>query len=242
MPHVMATALNLDTQPQHVALVHAARPRARDRERWLRRLLNTCVAALGLVVTSPLLLLIAVMIKLTSRGPVLFTQKRVGLDRRTLSRVGGNTRRRLDLGGSPFTIYKFRTMRVASGPDAQVWAEPDDARVTAIGGVLRALRLDELPQLVNVLRGEMNIVGPRPEQPSIFAELRSHIAEYPLRQRAKPGITGLAQINHHYDRSLDDVRTKVSYDLEYIRRQSLREDLRIMLKTIPVILLRRGGW
>src|ERR671928_4250 len=82
----------------------------------------------------------------------------------------------------------------------------------------------------------------RPERPTIFAELRGHIREYPLRQRAKPGITGLAQINHHYDRSLDDVRTKVGYDLEYIRRQSLREDLRIMLKTIPVILLRRGGW
>jgi len=78
--------------------------------------------------------------------------------------------------------------------------------------------------------------------PTIFAELRGHIAEYPLRQRAKPGITGLAQINHHYDRSIDDVRTKVGYDLEYIRRQSLREDLRIMLKTIPVVLLRRGGW
>ncbi len=102
--------------------------------------------------------------------------------------------------------------------------------------MLRQYRLDELPQLLNVLRGDMNIVGPRPERPTIFAELREHIAEYPLRQRAKPGITGLAQINHHYDRSLDDVRTKVSYDLEYIRRQSLREDLRIMLKTIPTIL------
>ena len=123
-----------------------------------------------------------------------------------------------------------------------VWAQQQDPRVTPVGRVLRQYRLDELPQLFNVLRGEMNIVGPRPERPTIFAELRSHIAEYPLRQRAKPGITGLAQINHHYDRSLDDVRTKVRYDLEYIRRQSLREDLRIMLKTIPVILLRRGGW
>ncbi|OLD91868.1 MAG: hypothetical protein AUG84_03090 [Chloroflexi bacterium 13_1_20CM_4_66_7] len=238
----MATALNLDTQPQHVALVHAARPRARDRERWLRRLLNTCVAALGLVVTSPLLLLIAVMIKLTSRGPVLFTQKRVGLDRRTLSRVGGNTRRRLDLGGSPFTIYKFRTMRVASGPDAQVWAEPDDARVTAIGGVLRALRLDELPQLVNVLRGEMNIVGPRPEQPAIFVYLREQIEGYQRRQRVRPGITGWAQVNQGYDQSVADVRRKLSFDLEYIRRQSALEDLRIMLRTIPVIVFRRGGW
>ena len=111
-----------------------------------------------------------------------------------------------------------------------------------MGRFLRQYRLDEIPQLLNVMRGEMNIVGPRPERPTIFAELREHIKEYPLRQRAKPGITGLAQIYHHYDRSLDDVRTKVRFDLEYIRRQSLREDLRIMLRTIPVILFRRGGW
>ena len=114
-------------------------------------------------------------------------------------------------------------MRVdAERQSGAVWAQQDDPRVTPVGRLLRQYRLDELPQLLNVLRGEMNIVGPRPERPTIFAELREHIAEYPLRQRAKPGITGLAQINHHYDRSLDDVRTKVSYDLEYIRRQSLR--------------------
>jgi lipopolysaccharide/colanic/teichoic acid biosynthesis glycosyltransferase len=123
-----------------------------------------------------------------------------------------------------------------------VWAQQQDPRVTPIGGFLRQYRLDELPQLLNVLKGEMNIVGPRPERPTIFAELREHIAEYPLRQRARPGITGLAQINHHYDRSLEDVRTKVHYDLEYIRRQSVAEDLRIMAKTVPVILWRRGGW
>jgi lipopolysaccharide/colanic/teichoic acid biosynthesis glycosyltransferase len=111
-----------------------------------------------------------------------------------------------------------------------------------VGRLLRQYRLDELPQLLNVVRGEMNIVGPRPERPTIFAELREHIAEYPLRQRAKPGITGLAQISQQYDTSLDDVRSKVQYDLEYIRTRSLRLDLRIMLMTIPVILLRRGGW
>jgi lipopolysaccharide/colanic/teichoic acid biosynthesis glycosyltransferase len=123
-----------------------------------------------------------------------------------------------------------------------VWATQDDPRVTAVGRFLRQYRLDELPQLLNVVRGDMNIVGPRPERPTIFAELRQHIAEYPQRQRAKPGITGLAQINHHYDRSMEDVRTKVRYDLEYIRRRSLWEDLRIMLQTIPVVFLRRGGW
>jgi len=209
----------------------------------LNRFLNFSLALVGLVALLPVLLVIALIVRLTSRGPVLYTQVRVGLDRRTP--VGGeqNHRREYDLGGQPFTIYKFRTMRVdAEQASGAVWAQQGDPRVTAVGGLLRQYRLDELPQLLNVLKGEMNIVGPRPERPTIFAELREHIAEYPLRQRAKPGITGLAQINHHYDRSLDDVRTKVSYDLEYIRRQSLREDLRIMLKTIPVVLLRRGGW
>ena len=134
-------------------------------------------------------------------------------------------------------------MRVdAEARSGAVWATKDDPRVTPVGRFLRQYRLDEIPQLLNVMRGEMNIVGPRPERPTIFAELREHIREYPLRQRAKPGITGLAQIYHHYDRSLDDVRTKVRFDLEYIRRQSLREALRIMLRTIPVFLFRRGGW
>jgi len=210
---------------------------------WLRRSVNLILALIALIVLLPVMLLIAVLVRLTSRGPVLYTQVRVGLDRRTNPRSSQNHRRERNLGGQPFTIYKFRTMRVdAEHQSGAVWAQQGDPRVTSIGRLLRQYRLDELPQLINVLRGEMNIVGPRPERPTIFAELREHIAEYPLRQRARPGITGLAQINHHYDRSLEDVRTKVHYDLEYIRRQSVGEDFRIMLKTVPVILLRRGGW
>jgi len=210
---------------------------------WLRRSVNFILALIALIVLLPVMLLIAVLVRLTSRGPVLYTQVRVGLDRRTNPRSSQNHRRERNLGGQPFTIYKFRTMRVdAEHQSGAVWAQQGDPRVTSIGRLLRQYRLDELPQLINVLRGEMNIVGPRPERPTIFAELREHIAEYPLRQRARPGITGLAQINHHYDRSLEDVRTKVHYDLEYIRRQSVGEDFRIMLKTVPVILLRRGGW
>jgi lipopolysaccharide/colanic/teichoic acid biosynthesis glycosyltransferase len=201
------------------------------------------LALVALVALLPVFVLLAVLIKLTSRGPVFYLQERVGLDRRGDRPAPTNHRRHRDRGGRPFTIYKFRTRPVvAERHSGAVWAAQEDPRVTPVGRVLRQYRLDELPQLFNVLRGEMNIVGPRPERPTIFAELRGHIAEYPLRQRAKPGITGLAQINHHYDRSLDDVRTKVGYDLEYIRRQSLREDLLIMLKTIPVVLLRRGGW
>jgi lipopolysaccharide/colanic/teichoic acid biosynthesis glycosyltransferase len=196
----------------------------------VNRTLNFVLALLGLVASLPLLLIIALLVKLTSRGPVFYTQLRVGLDRRLPVDGIQNRRRELDIGGQPFTIYKFRTMRVdAEAHGGAVWAQQKD-------------RLDELPQFLNVLRGEMNIVGPRPERPTIFAELRQHIAEYPLRQRAKPGITGLAQINHHYDRSIEDVRTKVHYDLEYIRRQSVTEDLAIMFKTVSVILWRRGGW
>jgi lipopolysaccharide/colanic/teichoic acid biosynthesis glycosyltransferase len=205
--------------------------------------LNFVLALTALLLLIPVLVVIAVLVRLTSPGPVLYTQLRVGLDRRLPVDTVQNHRRERNLGGRLFTIYKFRTMRVdAENGSGAVWAQQRDPRVTPIGRLLRQYRLDELPQLFNVLKGEMNIVGPRPERPIIFAELREHIAEYPLRQRAKPGITGLAQINHHYDRSLEDVRTKVHYDLEYIRRQCMAEDLRIMLKTVPVILLRRGGW
>jgi lipopolysaccharide/colanic/teichoic acid biosynthesis glycosyltransferase len=229
-------------RPRSAPLHVQATARSPGAPPWVHVCLNILLAVLALVLAFPVILVIAVLIKLTSSGPVLYTQERVGLDRRR-GRGPENHRRDRDIGGRPFTIYKFRTMWVdAERECGAVWAAQDDPRVTPVGRLLRQYRLDELPQLINVLRGEMNIVGPRPERPTIFAELRSHIAEYPLRQRAKPGITGLAQINHHYDRSLDDVRTKVQYDLEYIRRRSVREDFRIMLKTVPVIFLRRGGW
>jgi lipopolysaccharide/colanic/teichoic acid biosynthesis glycosyltransferase len=140
-------------------------------------------------------------------------------------------------------MYKFRTMHVNAEPDGRaVWATRCDPRVTWVGRILRRTRLDELPQLWNVLRGEMNVVGPRPERPSIFAELRRTIPEYPLRQRVKPGITGWAQVNQQYDSCVDDVRQKVRYDLEYVSRQGVVEDLRIMSMTLPVMFFRKGGW
>ena len=132
-------------------------------------------------------------------------------------------------------IYKFRTMFVT--PDAtQVRAARDDPRVTRVGRFLRAVRLDELPQLFNVLKGDMNIVGPRPEQPEIFAELKEQLPSYAKRQRVLPGITGLAQVCADYDRSLEDVRRKVKLDLEYINRRSALHDLSIMARTIPVMI------
>jgi len=124
---------------------------------------------------------------------------------------------------------------------SQVWAVPDDHRVTQVGRVLRRFRLDELPQLINVLKGDMNIVGPRPEQPAIFVYLREQIEGYQRRQRVRPGITGWAQIHQGYDASVDDVRRKLAYDLEYLRSQSAIEDLKIILRTLPVMLLGRGG-
>ena len=133
-------------------------------------------------------------------------------------------------------------MRPADETTSETWAQPEDARVTALGQVLRKFRLDEVPQLFNVLKGDMNIVGPRPEQPTIFVYLREQIEGYQRRQRVRPGITGWAQINQGYDTSVDDVRRKVRYDLEYIRRQSALEDLRIMARTLPVMLRRRGAW
>jgi len=222
------------------ALAHVSQPT--DREQRGRRLLNVVIAALGLVLALPVMLVIAALIKLTSRGPVLLAQQRDGLDRRALSRSGGNSRRRMDLGGAQFTMYKFRTMYVDTDTSGkQVWAASDDGRITPVGRVLRKFRLDELPQVLNVLRGEMNIVGPRPEQPAIFVYLREQIEGYQRRQRVRPGITGWAQVNQGYDTSVDDVRRKVRYDLEYIHGQSTLEDLRIMLRTVPVMLFRRGA-
>src|SRR5690625_334834 len=211
------------------------------REDRLCRLLNLIVAIVGLLLTIPLMIMIAILIKLTSRGPIFFTQPRVGLDSRRSPPRDTNHRRSVDQGGRIFKIYKFRTM-TESGPMRQVWASPDDPRITPLGRVLRRYRLDELPQLINVIRGEMNVVGPRPEQPEIFHELRSQIDGYILRQRVLPGITGWAQINLHYDRSIEDVERKLQYDLEYLARRSWREDLRIMARTLPVMIFRRGGW
>jgi len=254
----------------------------------LNRAVNFSIAFIALVLLSPLLLLIAIAVKATSRGPIIYRQTRVGVDRRTsggdrrgagerraargrsgevrgraddsaagrsfverrgverkgdrrsIGRRGGD-RRAVDVGGRAFTMYKFRTMTVNAEANGAVWATKNDARVTPIGGILRGTRLDEIPQLVNVLKGDMNIVGPRPERPSIFMQLRKEIDRYQMRQRAKPGITGWAQINQNYDTSIDDVRRKVEYDLAYIERRSVVEDMRIMAKTLPVMFFRKGA-
>jgi lipopolysaccharide/colanic/teichoic acid biosynthesis glycosyltransferase len=264
-----------------VAETAAARPQllSSARPERVNRALNLALAATALVVLSPLLVLIALAVKLTSRGPILYAQVRVGVDRRLpgerrtradrrseAARHLGLDRRRhfpnrrasagrrarharaplerrtADVGGRVFRIYKFRTMCAgAECASGAVWATRNDPRVTPIGRVLRHFRLDELPQLYNVLRGDMNIVGPRPERPSIFRRLREEIPEYSLRQRTRPGITGWAQVRHKYDACIDDVRRKVCLDLEYLQRRSLWVDLQIMARTIPVMLFKRGA-
>jgi len=209
----------------------------------LNRGVNLVLAVIGIVLLAPVLLLLALAVKLTSRGPIFYTQTRVGIDRRWRRTLAMHERRLQDLGGAAFTIYKFRSMYInAEGPGGAVWATVNDPRVTPIGRVIRKFRLDELPQLINVVKGDMNIVGPRPERPLIVARLRQDIPEYPMRHRVKPGITGLAQINRAYDSCLDDVREKVRYDLQYLRTQSMAEDVKIMLKTMPTVLLKIRGW
>lgn len=205
----------------------------------VRRGINIVVASLGIFLTAPIMLVVAALIKLTSPGPVIYTQHRIGLDRRGNRGPGvENYRRSMDHGGRLFTIYKFRTMR--NDPKAgQRWASKNDPRVTSIGAFLRATRIDELPQFFNVLKGDMNIVGPRPEQPQIFQELRREISRYQERQRVLPGITGLAQVTLGYDTSVDDVKKKVDLDLQYIKKRSPTEDLLIMAKTMPVMIFRK---
>lgn len=210
-----------------------------------RRVLNVVVASLALIVAVPAMIVIAILVRLSSSGPVFYTQTRIGVDRRLPGDLAfrHGRKRACDLGGRPFVIYKFRTMHVDAERDSgAVWATRKDPRVTWIGRLLRQTRLDEIPQLLNVLKGDMNVVGPRPERPGIFSRLADTIETYPLRQRVRPGITGLAQISQQYDASVDDVRRKLAFDLQYIEIQSVWTDLIIMLKTIPVILFRRGGW
>lgn len=216
----------------------------RSRSERIQRVMNVAIALIALILLSPIMIVFAAVVRLTSAGPIFYSQPRVGIDRRRPGNAGNMyDRRTRDIGGHPFMIYKFRTMRVdAETLNGAVWATKEDARVTPAGRVMRKYRVDELPQLFNVIRGEMNIVGPRPERPSIFSRLCDDIEEYPLRQRAKPGITGWAQVNHNYDTCVEDVRTKVRYDLEYLQRQGVAQDLLIMARTLPVMIFNRGGW
>lgn len=186
--------------------------------------LNMVGALVGIVISSPLMLLTAIAVRLGSPGPVLYRQVRVGLD------------------GAPFTLYKFRSMRVdAEAGTGAVWARRDDPRVTRVGRIIRKIRFDELPQLFNVLRGEMSIVGPRPERPEFVKALTEQIPYYAQRHSVCPGITGWAQINYKYGDTLQDTICKLEYDLYYIKNMSLSLDTYIVFHTIKAMLLSRGA-
>jgi len=200
-------------------------------------------ACLALIIVLPLFLIIPILIKLDSPGPVFYRQVRTGRNRRRRQRRAktlavGRERRGLDrrgrnLYGKPFHIYKFRTMnRDAERRSGPVWAMQDDPRITRIGRWLRKTHLDELPQLWNVLRGDMSLIGPRPERPEIITTILSDIPDYRQRLLVKPGVTGLAQLCWGYDSCLDDVRKKLQFDLLYITTQSWRMRLRILFYTM----------
>lgn len=213
-----------------------------SRRGWENRIRRGCdilVSALALIALAPVLLLIAVAIKLDSNGPVLYRQLRVGIDRRRNRGEEETGRRTKDLGGRPFVMYKFRTMSTdAERESGPVWAKSEDDRVTRVGRFLRRHRLDELPQFWNVLTGDMSVVGPRPERPCLVSELRRKIHSYQVRHRVRPGITGWAQINQDSDQTVDDVRSKLRYDIEYLERRSLGFDFHIMARTLPVMVER----
>jgi lipopolysaccharide/colanic/teichoic acid biosynthesis glycosyltransferase len=235
---VYAPFLLSEAAREHLSIVAAPK---RDDE--ISHFLNITVAAVGILLAAPLFVLIALAIKVSSRGPVFYKQTRIGFDRRWNRAPSHQDRRSHDLGGRPFSMYKFRTMVASAKPDSKaLWATPRDERVTPLGRLLRVTRLDELPQLLNVLNGDMNIVGPRPEQPTIFAELREAIPTYHIRQRVMPGITGWAQINLSYDTCVDDVRRKVELDLEYLESRSAVGDLEIMARTVPIMFSCKLGW
>lgn len=189
-----------------------------------KRVFDIACSALLLALASPVMLLTAVLIKLDSPGPVIYRQERVGLRGRT------------------FMCLKFRSMRTDAEKDGVArWATKNDARVTRVGAFIRKCRIDELPQLISVLKGEMSLVGPRPERPSFVAQLREQIPFYDIRHSVKPGVTGWAQVRYSYGASIEDARRKHEFDLYYVKNNSLFLDLLVLIETVSVVLFREGA-
>ena len=192
--------------------------------RATKRAIDLVLSAIGLIVLSPVLLIVAMLVKVTSPGPVLFHQRRVGLN------------------GQLFTVHKVRSMWAdAEAHTGAVWATPEDPRATRVGLFLRRTRLDEIPQLWNVLVGEMSLVGPRPERPEFIAHLAGNIPYYGLRHGVRPGLTGWAQVRYTYAANVEDHLEKLQYDLFYVKHLSILFDLFILFATVKTVLLRRGG-
>jgi exopolysaccharide biosynthesis polyprenyl glycosylphosphotransferase len=178
---------------------------------------------LGLILCMPLLLVVALAIRIESEGPILFRQERVGRD------------------GAVFNILKFRSMRMnAEKSNSPQWASINDPRVTRVGSIIRKLRIDEIPQLVNILRGDMNFVGPRPERPYFVDMLKDQIPYYNLRHSLLPGLTGWAQVCYPYGASIDDQKAKLEFDLFYLKNASFAFDIAILFETVRTVLLGKG--
>ena len=192
---------------------------AQVRGSWLylsvKRVFDLTASAAALVVCSPLMLAIAALVKLESPGPAIFKQERVGMN------------------GVPFTMYKFRSMRLDAEKDGPKWAEADDERCTKVGRVIRRFHVDELPQLWNIIRGEMSIVGPRPEREFFYQEIEETLPEYRCRLQVKPGLTGLSQVNGCYNQTFAE---RLAYDVEYMQKRSIDMDLHCIFKTVWVVL------
>lgn len=213
--------LEVAAQPEFETAAKAAADRSRGPS---KRALDIVAATTLLVFFAPLLALCALLIKLESKGPVLYRQRRVGLE------------------GCEFDILKLRSMVVdAEGDGAARWARPDDSRITRVGRVIRKLRIDEIPQAVNILRGDMSFVGPRPERPEFVRLLEVELPAYGLRHRVRPGLTGWAQVKYVYGASIADARIKLQYDLYYIKHFALWRDVMIMLMTVRVAALGVGA-
>ena len=220
-----------------------------------KRWMDVFCAVVMLVLLAPVMLLVALAVRLTSPGPVLFRQIRTGLnlraprDRRgSRSDAAGderrqksNDRRQATCYGRPFVLYKFRTMRIDAEKNGAQFATKGDSRVTSIGRFLRKSRLDELPQLWNVLRGEMSLVGPRPERPEFIESLSLEVPNYLLRLGIKPGLTGLAQVLNGYDNDIVGFRRKVALDLLYLQNCCVVNDVKILFRTVSVVLTGKGA-
>jgi sugar transferase (PEP-CTERM system associated) len=204
-------------------LIFSGRGRQKRLSGFARALMHRGVALVGALLSLPIALVTALLIRLESPGPILYRQERVGMN------------------GRPFTIMKFRSMRVDAEKDGPVWARSEDDRTTRVGRVIRKIRVDELPQFWNILKGEMSFVGPRPERPHFVSQLAQEIPYYEQRHLIAPGLTGWAQIKYPYGSSIEDARQKLQYDLYYIKNQSLMLDAAILFETVKTILFGRGA-